>query len=1267
MTLKLFAYLIKYKLNLLALSIFLAASSLITAQENYVFENYSIPQGLSNPTINCIYEDKYGFLWLGTNDGLSRYDGYEFKVFKNNSSDSSSLPANSITSISEDLNGNLWIGGANVLVKYNRVNNSFIEVAFDREQNLNQPLIEDILIDQKNRIWVSTDFFGIHLIDQEKMTTKRKKFILNGNELVNGDIHSMIETSDKEILAVDIGAGVFYYNENSDEFYLYSNLGTEAVGSASQVLFEDEFDRLWIGGARSLSIYNRKSKSIEKIKIFSNNTSAYYSNGAINIIKDKSGFIWIATLDRGLFRYNPVDNKFFHFTDGSKNSFKSIRVLSLLQDSFGNVWIGTALNGLYKVDPNKQPMNILSIPEKFRSNTIADGITAIAKDNNGNIAIGTNGLGVIWENVKTGKVKNFKADKTKEAILSNVIRTLTVDKNNNLWIGSDLGLNKLNPENGKVQKYFTDLPNKYRIFSVNDLKFDNAGRLFVAHAGGVDILYPNQNYIKGIPSVNKREYSEELLSEIIELSNSSEPVASILKVGEQKSLEKEFELKKDTKILAIGVGEGQPNLEIMFDYGWLEDEYGNIVWGMDKFFDSFHFQGGMKNRIVAKTIELKKGKYKLKYQSDVGHSYADFNVVAPKDSSMWGIQLIRLNDKQFAHLSEIIEDEIKNGTKMLMDDAQSISISKSYENILWIGTLSQGLIKYNLSDNNFSQYNKIIKSSASDFVISNDVYFVMEDSKGYVWFSSPKGLGKLNPKTEEINYFTEKDGLPTNLIRTIQEDNYGNLWISSAAGLTTLVRNTEGKKETFINIDIKDGLQGYSYSRATWKTDTGELYFGGINGINYFRPGRTNRTKPKIVITDFRLADVSIYKTPSNTLLKKGLNEIEELELNYKQNDIAFRFSPIHYSRPERNLIAYKLEGFNKDWVYSKLHFASFTNLDPGEYTFKLKAANGDGIWSDEEKSIHIEVLPPYWRTTFAYIGYGIFLVLMFFSVDRFQRKRLIRKAREKMKIQEAEHRAQAAELQTKAAEAQSKLIQIDNERKTQELEEARKLQLSMLPKELPNLPNLDIAVYMQTATEVGGDYYDFRVESDGTLNAALGDATGHGMQAGTLVTIMKGIFTTEAEKNDVLSFFDKSNRALKEINLDRLMMAFAFLKIKDNRLTLANAGIPPVYIYRSKTKELEKIDNKGMPLGAMKNFPYKETKAELHTGDVIFLLSDGFPELFNERQEIFGYERVEKTFLEVADRSSEKIIEHLKESAIDWTGGNAPDDDVTFVVIKVK
>jgi serine phosphatase RsbU (regulator of sigma subunit)/ligand-binding sensor domain-containing protein len=1223
------------------------------AQENFVFENFSIPQGLSNPTINCICEDKYGFLWLGTNDGLSRYDGYEFKVYKNNPSDSTSLPGNSIRTISEDNEGNLWIGGNNVLAKYDSRNDNFFRVNFDRGQNVNPPIINKIYVDNKNKIWIGTNEFGVHLLNPEKMKTRRIKFILNGEELYNGNIFSIIETSSSEILALDNGSGVFYYNVGSDEFQLYNNLGFREYSLL--VLHEDEFKRLWIGGEEALIIYNRDDKKLEKTEIFSRPYGTFFSRGTINILKDKAGFLWLGTLDAGLYRYNPVDNKFFHFTGSSdsKNSIKSTAILSLFQDSFGNIWIGTRLDGLYKVDPNKQPMNILKIPEKIKTNSSVDRITAVAKSEKSNwVAIGTTGLGVFWQNIETDQYKNYKFGKNSNSISSDNIFSLTIDAENNLWVGSDGGLDKVNTVTGNVIKYLDDQIPLYTGFFVNDIKFDKAGRLFIAHRGGVDILYPNQNIVKKIPSIPNRELKPELQTDIINLIKSSQPIASILKVGEQKLLESEFEISDSSKVLIVGVGEGQTDLEKMFDFGWLEDADENIIWSMHKYSNSFHFQGGMKNRIMTQTLQLKKGKYKLKFQSDVGHSYGNFNVLAPKDSALWGIQLIGISGKQFSDFSKRIDEESKNNVHMSLEIANSVCISKSYENILWIGTLNQGLFKYNLNTGEFRQYNKNVEA-VSDIVTSNDVYYVLEDSKGIVWFSTPNGLGKLDPKTEKIEFFTEDDGLPTNLVGAIQEDNYGNLWISSAAGLTTLVRNETGEKETFINIDIKDGLQGYSFSLASWKANNGELFFGGDNGVNYFIPGKTNQTKPKIVLTDLKISDVSVFNDITTSPLKKDLNSTEELTLDYSQNDISLQFAPIHYSRPERNLIAYKLEGFNKDWVYSKLHFASFTNLDPGEYTFRLKAANGDGVWGENEKVVHIEILPPYWRTTFAYIGYGFLFVGFVFGVDRVQRRRLLTKARNAAAIKEAELRAQLAET--------------ENERKTKELEEARQLQLSMLPKTLPQLPHLDIAVYMKTATEVGGDYYDFNVSMDGTLTVVLGDATGHGMRAGTMVTSAKSLFNSYAANPDILFTFKEMTRCIKQMQFQSLAMSMLMLKIKNNKLLMSSAGMPPVYLFRNKHKIIEEYLIEGMPLGTMDNFPYELKEMELYSGDTILLMSDGFPELNNQHNEMFGYRRARNSFEEVAEKEPEKIIDYLKNEGNRWSDNKEPDDDVTFVVIKFK
>lgn len=257
--------------------------------------------------------------------------------------------------------------------------------------------------------------------------------------------------------------------------------------------------------------------------------------------------------------------------------------------------------------------------------------------------------------------------------------------------------------------------------------------------------------------------------------------------------------------------------------------------------------------------------------------------------------------------------------------------------------------------------------------------------------------------------------------------------------------------------------------------------------------------------------------------------------------------------------------------------------------------------------------------------------------------------------------------LDVKNAEAQNNIIQADNDRKTKELEDARQLQLSMLPKELPQSPNLDIAVYMRTATEVGGDYYDFSVKEDGSLNIALGDATGHGLKAGILVSAMKSIFTTNSCKMEIEDFFLTANSGIKSMNLKRMMVGFTMLNIKDNRFTLINAGMPPVFFYRHKTRTVEELKEHSVPIGAMNHNQFKSVNGSLEKGDLLLLLTDGLPELQNERMELYGYDRVRNMFGEVAQKNSQDIIDQLKNDGSAWINDQDPKDDVTFVVIKVK
>jgi phosphoserine phosphatase RsbU/P len=245
--------------------------------------------------------------------------------------------------------------------------------------------------------------------------------------------------------------------------------------------------------------------------------------------------------------------------------------------------------------------------------------------------------------------------------------------------------------------------------------------------------------------------------------------------------------------------------------------------------------------------------------------------------------------------------------------------------------------------------------------------------------------------------------------------------------------------------------------------------------------------------------------------------------------------------------------------------------------------------------------------------------------------------------------------------------IEAENELHAKELEEARRLQLSMLPKSVPQLPHVEIAALMQTATEVGGDYYDFYVGEDGTLTIAVGDATGHGLKAGTMVAATKSLFNHLAVQTSVVEMLHDASRALKLMNLRSLFMALTLVKVQGDRLYCSVAGMPPILIYRATTQTVEELPLRGAPLGAMSNYAYHQAEITLAPNDVVLLMSDGLPERFNPASELFEYERTKEELSSHACAGPRAIVDGLLRASDEWAKGRPLDDDLTLVVLKRK
>ena len=246
--------------------------------------------------------------------------------------------------------------------------------------------------------------------------------------------------------------------------------------------------------------------------------------------------------------------------------------------------------------------------------------------------------------------------------------------------------------------------------------------------------------------------------------------------------------------------------------------------------------------------------------------------------------------------------------------------------------------------------------------------------------------------------------------------------------------------------------------------------------------------------------------------------------------------------------------------------------------------------------------------------------------------------------------------------------LEAEHKHKTIELDEAREVQLCMLPQKAPVYPGIDFEMFILTATEVGGDYYDFIQTENDILKFAIGDATGHGAKAGAMVTAAKILFCNYAPEMGLPEFLSKASVSIKQMGLPKLYMALAVGEIRPDRLLISGAGIPAGLLFRASSCTLETITLKGLPLGIQNdNFKYKLSEYSLSSGDTVLFMTDGFPELFNSSGEMLGMEMIKKTFLENAGKCASEIKSSLIDLKNSWLKDHAPKDDITFLIIKIK
>ncbi|HKB86355.1 MAG TPA: two-component regulator propeller domain-containing protein [Ignavibacteriaceae bacterium] len=1039
----------------------------------------------------------------------------------------------------------------------------------------------------------------------------------------------------------------FIYTAQAQNHIAFNHLTVEEGLSQSAVncIFQDEKGFMWFGTQDGLNRYDGYN-----IKIFKNDpddSTSLINNFIFSIFEDTSGILYIENQGGGFQKYNPLTESFIRMSK-SKLDLSHTRFSTngaFLVDASGIEWMGgqASPDGLKKIN-TKTGKIIVYKHDPLDPGSLSDNkVYSIYRDKPGNLWVGTAG-GLDKLNEKTGKFIHYRHDPgNPESLSDNNVWPIYEDSRGYLWVGTaNGGLNRFDPGEGTFISYKNDPAdptsiNDNYILSVYE---DRSGMMWIGtNAGGVNYYNPSSqifNHFANDPS-DKNSLSNNFI-----LSMCVDKNPDVYWIGTRGGLSrfdfKRKQFKNYTYDPSIKNGISSNSIQTLF-----EDLSGNL------------WIGNLRNGLDMLNPVTSAFKHYESIPSDT-NSLSDNRIYAlaqDKQGSLWiGTYQGGLNKLDPVSGKVICYRHHDNDPNSISSDrVWSVAVDKTGK--LWLGTFGGGVNVFDPASGTAVH----LKNNPDDptSLIDNNVIRVFIDKDNIVWVGTTKGLSRYDSGIKKFKNFREKDGLPNEFIFGILQDKSGDLWLSTNNGLSRF----DPKTEIFTNYFYQDGLQGNEFNQSAFAKDykTGRLLFGGNNGFNIFNPEniKGNTYIPPIVFTDY--VRYNTDDEEGKPIFEKGISERDSLFLTYKDNIINLQFSALSYNNNSDNRYKYMLKGFNKNWIQlGNEHTITFTNLSPGKYNLKVIGSNNDGIWNNEGSELFIEVTPPWWRTKTAY---GIYVVI-FIGVLYGARRIELNRREQKAQIRENE-------LRLKATVAEKRAIEAENERKTKELEEARQMQLSMLPKTLPQLPNLEIAAFMRTATEVGGDYYDLIKQDGGPLHIGFGDATGHGLQAGIMVTLMKGFFTSDAARLELKDFMSHCTAMIKEIKLGRILMSFSLLKIMDHKLSITSGGMPPVYFYRKETQDVEEILIQGMPLGAMKKFPYQVVEKDLMPGDTLLLLSDGFPEQMNQNEEMFDYPRVKAKFKEIAECPPDSIIESLVKSADEWMGERIQADDITFIVLKIK
>ncbi|GAB3902075.1 hybrid sensor histidine kinase/response regulator [Larkinella knui] len=814
-------------------------------------------------------------------------------------------------------------------------------------------------------------------------------------------------------------------------------------------ILQDRRGFMWFGTQDGLNLYDGYTFTVYRND--PNDPNSLPDNYVRSLFEDSKGQLWVGTETGGLCTLSKNNGKFSIYRQSEKDpkSLSNNRVRAIDEDRFGNLWIGTD-GGINRFNPASRTFTRY-VNQAGRSGSLSHNfVYDLLIDRKGQIWAATFGGGLNRLDTTTQTFRRYEnrpADPT--SLSHNFLRKLYEDSKGRLWIATEGGgLNRLNPDQETFTR-FLHHPADPTSISHNDLNSlceDSEGNLWVGtENGGISVLNKSgTSFAQYLYDENKRDG----------LNNGS--IYSLCRdrsgnmwIGTYSGGINFFD-HEPAKFALYQKDYVNPNsLNNNNVMAVVEDQQGNLWMGTD---------GGGLNVLLKATQRYLHYKNNPADPGSIGSNFI-MSVFQDSDQDIWvgnykaGLSLLKkasgtfinfkrtdnargLSNESVCAIIEGQKGEIWLGTlgggisrydkKMGVfthyrpDPARPGSISQGEVSSLcydrngnlWVGTEGGGLNLFHAKTGTFTVYkhNRTVPGSLSHNLV-NSLY---EDPQGRLWVGTNGGLNRFDPKKQSFVSYRLKQGLTNEVIQGISSDQKGNLWVSTNKGLSRLNLRTE----TFRHFDAADGLQKSPFNRmAVFKTPTGKLLFGGISGLNSFYPDslQDNPFVPAVFITGLQIFDQPI-------LLRSN-----KITLSAEQSTLTFEFAALNYSLPEKNQYAYKLEGFEHEWNYKNhKRVVTYTNLDPGLYTFRVKASNNDGIWNEQGTAFRVIIKPPFWQTWW----FGSLLALAFFaSPNLIIRWRTRALKAQKEKLEEIVHERTAEVLyQKEELQSQAEHLQVLNE-----------------------------------------------------------------------------------------------------------------------------------------------------------------------------------------------------------------------------------------------